>query len=164
MNGSEYLIATLAGLVVGSLVEYWGHRLMHAGLILRRAHARHHAENRGKGVVWEFMHYLLGTAFLLPLGFLVSLPSGLGWMSGTVLFAFFSAFGHQLQHDNPRACFWMRSMPVHFVHHRYAQSEANFGLSLDVWDRVFGTYERRAWHTPELEREPARPIWRIRWF
>lgn len=156
--------AVLAGFLVGSLVEYWGHRLMHRGVILARAHANHHATNEAKGVVPEFLHYLLGTFFLLPLGFLLSLPAGWGWLVGSVFYAFFSAFGHQLQHDNPTACFWMRRMPVHFVHHRHGLSDANFGLAVDWWDRVFGTYRRLEWRTDELERDAGRPIWDVKWW
>jgi sterol desaturase/sphingolipid hydroxylase (fatty acid hydroxylase superfamily) len=164
MSALVGLVSFLAGFLVGSLVEYWGHRLMHRGVLLARTHARHHAENRGKGVLPEFLHYLLGTCFLLPLGFLVSIPAGWGWLGGTVLYAFFSAYGHQLQHDNPARCFWMPRMPVHHVHHRDGLHDRNFGLAVDWWDRVFGTYELRAWETPELLAGRSRPLWDLRWW
>jgi sterol desaturase/sphingolipid hydroxylase (fatty acid hydroxylase superfamily) len=36
--------------------------------------------------------------------------------------------------------FWMR-LPVHHLHHHYEMQKHNFGLSVDWWDRVFGTYK-----------------------
>lgn len=149
--------------VLGSLVEYFGHRLMHAGVLLHRAHMRHHARNQAKGVTLEALHYLLGTAILLPWGFLVSRPAGFGVVAGGVAYAFFSAYGHQLQHDNPARCFWMR-MPVHYVHHNSGMSDANFGLALPIWDHVFGTYRAVPVDAEELRARsrPGGPL-DVRW-
>ncbi|MEZ4331935.1 MAG: sterol desaturase family protein [Myxococcota bacterium] len=141
-------MALFAGLVVGSLVEYWVHRLMHAGILFARSHAGHHANDSAKGVIPEGLDYLISAALVTPLGFLHSTAAGTGFLVGCVAYAFFSAYGHQLQHDNPAACFWMRSMPVHAVHHRDAMNDANFGLALPIWDHVFGTYRRVPWERP----------------
>ncbi len=153
----------VAGFVFGSLLEYWGHRAMHSGWILARVHAEHHASGQAKGVLPEFVQYLLGTSPLLLWGFLISTAAGVSFLAGAACFALFSAYGHQLQHDNPQACFWMRRMPVHAVHHRDRMRDANFGLSVSWWDHVFGTYRVVPWAI-----SAQRPAWRellnIRWW
>ena len=150
--------------LVGSLVEYWGHRLMHAGILLPRGHLEHHASGEGKGVLPEFLHYLLYTWVFLPWGFLVSAPAGWGFLAGILSYCFFSAYGHQLQHDSPAACFWMRRMPVHYVHHLHNQDNVNLGLALDWWDRVFGTYRPVEFDRNAMIARSRGGLLDVRWF
>lgn len=157
-------VALLSGLLIGSLIEYWAHRLMHAGLLLRRTHAEHHATDRAKGVIPEFLHYVLGVTPILPLGFLWSRPAGWGWLVGCVGYAFFSAYGHQLQHDNPAACFWLRGGPIHYFHHRLGLQRTNFGLALDCWDRLFRTYQAVPAGLVLLPQKDPRGVWAVRWW
>jgi len=71
---------------------------------------------------------------------------GISFFLGMLFYAAFAAYAHQLQHENPTACFWMK-MPVHYVHHEYKQWHHNFGLGVDWWDRIFGTYKPVEWLT-----------------
>ena len=32
-------------------------------------------------------------------------------------------------------------MPTHYVHHKFNMWHYNFGMALDIWDRVFRTYK-----------------------
>ena len=32
-------------------------------------------------------------------------------------------------------------MPTHYVHHAFNMWHYNFGMTFDIWDRVFGTYK-----------------------
>ncbi|MGG6296724.1 sterol desaturase family protein [Leptolyngbya sp. AN02str] len=150
--------------ILASLVEYWVHRIMHwypQGAGAR--HLDHHRRNEGQGVVWEFLDYIKGTILVMVPMFLVSLPVGLGWFLGALAFAAFSAYAHQLQHENPLKCFWMK-MPVHYVHHKYGQWNHNFGLAVDWWDHVFGTYKATDWiDEMELSR-PQKGYTELRWF
>lgn len=153
------------GFIFGSFMEYWGHRWMHT---IRwgpgKTHREHHARGTAQGVLLEFWDYFKFTVFLMWPPFLISTPSGIGWTIGANLFILFSAFGHQLQHDNPKKCFWM-PMPVHYVHHALNQWHHNFGLSLDIWDRVFGTYQPQEWedHLKPEQRDEHRHFWQINW-
>lgn len=144
-----------------SLVEYWVHRLMHRPLKLGQRHRDHHRRNEGQGVLWEFFDYLKGTVWVMGLMFFISIPAGFGWLVGGIFYAAFSAYAHQLQHENPQACFWM-VMPVHYVHHRYNQWHHNFGLAVDWWDHVFGTYKLVEWKTSDEDRDLG--MWQLRWW
>jgi sterol desaturase/sphingolipid hydroxylase (fatty acid hydroxylase superfamily) len=142
--------ALLFVLVVGSFLEYVVHRLMHAGIVLGKKHAEHHAEGIGQGWLGELKDYLLPAAPIAPLGFLVSLPIGVGLCLGALVYGAAAAYAHQVQHDRPELVFWM-PRPVHALHHEHRMWHHNFGILVDVWDRVFGTYR-----PAESARAPAR--------
>jgi sterol desaturase/sphingolipid hydroxylase (fatty acid hydroxylase superfamily) len=149
--------------VLASLVEYWVHRLMHKPLPLGERHRDHHRRNEGQGVLWEFLDYIKGTIILLVPMFFISLPAGIGWSLGAVVYAAFSSYAHQLQHDNPTKCFWMK-MPVHYVHHKYNMWHHNFGLGVDWWDHVFGTYKVEEWLTDEEQIYAERSSLHLKWW
>jgi sterol desaturase/sphingolipid hydroxylase (fatty acid hydroxylase superfamily) len=153
----------LAALVFSSFVEYWAHRVMHHWRAVGKTHRDHHARNVGQGVLREYWDYIKPGCLLMWPGFLVSLPAGIGWLAGMQAYAVFIAFAHQLQHENPLKCFWM-PMPTHYVHHKFNMWHHNFGMSLDLWDRVFGTYKPIEWREgidPSLAR---RSMLDIRWW
>lgn len=140
----------VSAFVLASLVEYWVHRLMHVSpkISIGERHREHHRANKGQGVLWEFLDYIKSTFIALFLMFFLSWQAGLAWLLGGVTYAIFSAYAHQLQHENPVKCFWMK-MPVHYVHHKYGMWHHNFGLAVDWWDHVFGTYKAVDWITED---------------
>jgi sterol desaturase/sphingolipid hydroxylase (fatty acid hydroxylase superfamily) len=156
----DWLIAFFAALFLGTLVEYWAHRMMHSWL-LRKKHAEHHRDGWGQGWFWEFLDYFWGTVFVLPVGFLYSLEAGLGFTAGGLFYAFFAAYSHQLQHEKPELCFWL-PRPVHYLHHREKMWHTNFGISIDLWDRVFGTYRKVDWK-PEPGKWSLKGYFTIKW-
>jgi sterol desaturase/sphingolipid hydroxylase (fatty acid hydroxylase superfamily) len=149
--------------VLGSFVEYWVHRLMHRPYKLGEKHRDHHRRNEGQGVLWEFRDYFLGTAVVMGLPFFWSVEVGIAWTLGGIAFAAFSAYAHQLQHENPRKCFWM-AMPVHYVHHKYGMWHHNFGLALDWWDHAFGTYKKVDWVDEKELAKGDRGFGDLRWY
>lgn len=160
-SGSAFLFA----FILASFVEYWMHRFMHrfGESKLGARHLDHHRRNEGQGVLWEFFDYIKGSAIVMVLPLFFSLTLGLGWAAGALAYAAFSAYAHQLQHENPRLCFWM-PMPVHYVHHKYGQWEHNFGLAVDWWDRVFGTYKPVDWIDEQELARPELGPWQLRWW
>ena len=156
-------ITFIVAFVFASFVEYWLHRLMHIIPRFGRdivPHYEHHRENTANGVFQEFRDYTM----VVPLGlvaFLVSIPVGISFMAGSLVYAAFSAYAHQLQHENPTKCVWMK-MPVHYVHHKYNQWSCNFGLAVDWWDKIFGTYQAVDW-LEESELEIDKGYWQIKW-
>ena len=136
---------------------------MHAPGKFGERHREHHKNNEGQGVVWEFRDYVKGTLPLMLLPLFFSISFGIGWLSGAIAFAAFSSYAHQLQHENPVKCFWM-PMPVHYVHHKHQMWHHNFGLAVDWWDRVFGTYKKVDWLTKEEERLAKQSYLQLRWW
>lgn len=155
----------VSAFVLASLVEYWVHRLMHVSpnISIGQRHRDHHRANTGQGVLWEFLDYIKGTFIALFLMFFVSWQAGVAWFLGGVVYAAFSAYAHQLQHENPIKCFWMR-MPVHYVHHKYGMWNHNFGLAVDWWDHVFGTYKQVDWLTEEELSRPQSGYLEVQWW
>ncbi len=164
------LLAFLAALLVGSLVEYGVHRLMHHGNLLGKKHAEHHRDNDGQGWLGEFKDYFVGSLPLTLGGGLIgyflcaSWATACGWMAGATLYAGIAAYAHQVQHERPELVFWLRR-PVHHLHHKHKMWHHNFGITFDVWDRVFGTYKLVEWK-PERRpfQYPLRSFLQIRWY
>ena len=154
----------ISAFIFASFVEYWLHRLMHIFPYFGRdivPHYEHHRENTAEGVIREFKDYLMVVPLSLG-AFFVSLTIGIGFVAGSVVYAAFSAYAHQLQHENPTKCIWMK-MPVHYVHHKYNQWEHNFGLAVDWWDKLFGTYKAVDWLSKTELEHSDRGYLQIRW-
>jgi sterol desaturase/sphingolipid hydroxylase (fatty acid hydroxylase superfamily) len=160
---SSFVLFFVAAFIFASLVEYWLHRLMHASAKIGVRHRDHHRRNEGQGVVKEFRDYVVGSSLAMGVMFLVSVNAGAGWLLGSLAFAAFSAYAHQLQHENPTKCFWMK-MPVHYVHHKYGMWHHNFGLAVDWWDHVFGTYKAVDWLTEQEQALASRGYFELRWW
>ena len=111
-----FFISFVLAVVFASLLEYWIHRLMHVSERFGARHRDHHRRNEGQGVVWEFRDYLKGSFIVLWPPFLISMTVGLGWLVGAIAYAAFSAYAHQLQHENPTKCFWMAAPKQKLLH------------------------------------------------
>lgn len=159
-----FILALLLAFLVGTLVEYVVHRLMHARIILGQKHLEHHKEGAAQGWWGEFLDYFLPSIPLLWLGFLYSVSAGTGWLLGGFIYACIAAYAHQAQHDNPDLVFWLNK-PVHHLHHKGKMWHHNFGITFSLWDRVFGTYKNIDWQ-PEHERKHYRlaNYFDIHWF
>lgn len=161
----QILISFLLAFIVASFVEYWLHRLMHIDARFGRdiiSHYEHHRKNSAQGVIPEFRDYSAAIPIAL-FSFLVSIPVGVSFISGTIVYGIFAAYAHQLQHENPTKCFWL-AMPVHYVHHKYNQWDYNFGLAVDWWDKVFGTYKAMDWLTEEELEIPEKGHLQVKWW
>jgi sterol desaturase/sphingolipid hydroxylase (fatty acid hydroxylase superfamily) len=61
-----------------------------------------------------------------------------GWMAGFV----FYSWVHHAQHHWTLRTSWMRHLQAHHrIHHRFP--DRNFGVTLRLWDDVFGTRLKR---------------------
>ena len=156
-------MAFLAGLIGASLFEYLGHRLMHARFVLTRRHGAHHQDGLAQGVLGEFIDYAIPVLALSWLGFLHSIAAGVGFLAATRAYAGLAAYAHQVQHERPELVFWL-PRPVHHLHHAHHMWHHNFGILVDVWDRVFGTYRRLEWSPSRRPLDhPWQAFFRIRW-
>jgi len=163
-HSAAFMIAFLLALAVASLGEYAVHRLMHARLVLGQKHLEHHREGTAQGWWGEFLDYFVPTIPFLWLGFLYSIAAGVGWLFGIFTYTCIAAYAHQVQHDNPDLVFWLKK-PVHHLHHKGKMWHNNFGITLSLWDKVFGTYKDVDWE-PEKDRSHYRLLhyFRIHWF
>lgn len=155
------LLAAAFALIEGSLSEYLIHRGMHRRGWARRRHGEHHMMGTGQGWLGEFRDYVSPALPFCVLTFVPSLAIGIGFSAGLIAYLAFAAYAHQLQHERPQLVFWMKA-PVHHLHHRHHMTRHNFGIGLDVWDRLFGTYQQRSWQPQPLPRDPREWL-RIQW-
>jgi len=131
--------------LIGDFGAYWMHRFMHLSQVWR-VHKWHHSPTS--------MYWLAGYRASLPQQVLFNLP----WMAA------YSVFGlapwwmylavissHMLLNDwmhmnvswRSNWLEWVLVTPrFHHVHHSddLATSNANFGVTFSIWDRIFGTY------------------------
>jgi sterol desaturase/sphingolipid hydroxylase (fatty acid hydroxylase superfamily) len=170
---TESILSGIAGFVVAlisaSFVEWFVHLLMHRRIILGSVHYRHHAAESSDGFFWEFVYYAAG-AIPAAIGFaLAGVYFQLEWLGGglacgSFVYAVFAAYSHQIQHERPELVFWMKA-PVHTVHHNHEMYRANFGIGVDIWDRLFGTYVPVEWRpNPDRTIRSVGDFFRIRWF
>jgi sterol desaturase/sphingolipid hydroxylase (fatty acid hydroxylase superfamily) len=137
-------VAAFAAVVFGTFVEYFIHRSMHWGILHAEGHRYHHETNDPRTFVRDFLDYGFPALLLSWPGFLISLASGLGWAFGALLYTVLASYSHQIQHANADLVFWMKR-PVHRLHHVHDMKDKNFGILVDWWDRLFGTYEPVEW-------------------
>ena len=151
--------------IFSSFLEYWLHRLMHISPRFGRdiiSHYSHHRKNTAQGVFLEFKDYSMAIP-LTFVTFFISVPVGISVIFGSLTYAIFSAYAHQLQHESPLKCVWLK-MPVHYVHHKYNQWDCNFGLAVDWWDKLFGTYKSVDWITEEELERPEQGYLQVKWW
>lgn len=144
MDAVVLIIAAFCALVFGTLAEYVVHRSMHWGILYPEGHSWHHDSNEARTFLQDFLDYGTGTALLCWIGFVVSIPAGIGWLLGALAYALLASYAHQLQHANAGLVFWM-PRPVHGLHHVHDMTEHNFGILVDWWDRLFCTYRPIEW-------------------
>lgn len=152
--------------------QYWMHRLMHNQSFFWSTHAPHHhitQLNAMKGAVGNPLELLLislsvVTLFDLPLPALFCALNVLGAVS---------TFAHaNVRSDPPRwYSFFFTTIQNHSLHHsmNYEDTRCNYGNSLILLDRVFGTYrdgesavvgqdDRKRLSIWEQTMFPARPL------
>jgi sterol desaturase/sphingolipid hydroxylase (fatty acid hydroxylase superfamily) len=154
--------ALAAGAMLWFLAEYLLHRFamhhLHGRGIMSREHLEHHVHSS-----WSFgsTHLLswagvilVGAALWGPLvlvvaGPLAAVSVALGWAAGYAFYEYQHARAH-LAPPRSRYGRWLRS---HHFHHHFGHPMANHGVSIPLWDHVFGTHER-----PDRVRVPRRLV------
>lgn len=163
--GTIVFVAAAAGaFLLGTFIEYFVHRAMHWGLLYPAGHRWHHESNEARNFLRDFFDYGTGAAIGCWFGFLVSPTAGFGWMLGAFFYAAAASYAHQIQHANADLAVWMKR-PVHRLHHVHDMAGANFGILVDWWDRLFGTYRPIEWpRTPPAGGYRFKHFLAINWF
>ena len=144
LTALPFLVQVLIVMLVFEFGQYWMHRAMHNWTPLWLTHAPHHhitQLNAMKGFIGNPIEL-----FLISLGVIALLDVDLN-----ALFAAFTASGAIAiyAHANVRADppiwygFLFTTIRNHSLHHTalsYEDTRCNYGNSVILWDRVFGTY------------------------
>lgn len=153
-------IAFPAGWALWTLAEYLLHRFamhhLHGRGIMSREHLEHHV---GAGWSFDRNHILSWTGMLLvgavvwaPLTWALAGPvAGVALPVGWAFGYFFYEYQHAVAHLRAPRTRYQRLVRRHHFHHHFGAPMANHGVTIPVWDHVFGTYER-----PERVRVPRR--------
>ncbi|PCI79696.1 MAG: hypothetical protein COB20_04350 [SAR86 cluster bacterium] len=139
------LIAAFIGILAAELIGYWAHRLQHRFMFLWRIHATHHHITKMSVARAERTHPL---EFLgLNLGSAVALAFlGASAEVVAVLVVFRLNTAHLCHSNLPLVSGvfgWLSNTPEwHQLHHscNYEESNTNFGCTVILWDRLFGTF------------------------
>lgn len=152
--------------------QYWMHRLMHNQAFFWSTHAPHHhltQLNAMKGAVGNPIELFLISLSVLAL---IDLPQP-AMFCGLNILAVVSTFAHaNTRFDPPRwYAFVFTTIQHHSLHHStsYEATRSNYGNSLILLDRLFGTYsdgeaeivgqdDRRRLSIGEQFLFPARPL------
>ena len=138
-----------AGLGLWTLVEYLLHRwAMHGRRgrgIASREHLRHHAVPEQTSPAMRSLAYLgsfIGGGALAAVAGLLA-PVALAAGAGVGLVAGHAAYelGHWRAHHRPATNRWERSIRPRHFHHHFVSPRTNLGVTVEIWDRVFGTFE-----------------------
>jgi sterol desaturase/sphingolipid hydroxylase (fatty acid hydroxylase superfamily) len=154
------------GFVGWSLTEYWLHRLffhwepkfkwgprMHF-----LVHGVHHTWPRDKyrlvmpPAVSISLFIVFGALFLFLFG-------NYGWAvhaGFTFGYMYYDVTHYYLHHASPRTEYGRRLKKNHMLHH-FKESNERFGVSMKLWDYVFGTVNKAEWSkdSPAAQPEPA---------
>ncbi len=146
-----FSLRAAAGLVVGEVGFYWGHRLSHQVPLLWRFHAIHHSAGHMDFMVHTRVHpvdmvftRLVGLTPLYILG--LASPMSASGSAVALLTALAATVWGFFVHANLRWRFgpleWLVATPAfHHWHHTLAEPwDRNFASMLPWLDRIFGTY------------------------
>ena len=136
---------SLLGVLLWTLMEYLLHRfLLHQVQPFRRWHLEHHER---PGALIATPTTVTAVLFLilvfLPAQQALDLPCGTA-LTGGILIGFlgFSIAHHAVHHWRGQGAWFRRRKTLHALHHHGSEAQ-NFGVTTDVWDRVFGTLSTR---------------------
>jgi sterol desaturase/sphingolipid hydroxylase (fatty acid hydroxylase superfamily) len=139
-----FLVQVIMVIVLWEFGQYWMHRLMHNNSVFWATHAPHHhitQLNAMKGYVGNPIEL-----FLISLGVVVLFDWNMAAMfAGFSCLSAISIYAHaNVRADPPRwYSFFFTTIQHHSLHHTalsYEDTRCNYGNSLILMDRIFGTY------------------------
>ena len=142
---SAMLVLFALGVFAWTLTEYAFHRwVYHLGFAITRAgHEKHHEDP----LAYIAMPWPVTPILFLPIQWLLAVQLSAQGIS-TVLAGFFGgfiaySFMHHSMHHYKMPFAWLRHLQSqHRIHH--AIPDANFGVTMRFWDKIFGTEFKKA--------------------
>jgi Delta7-sterol 5-desaturase len=141
-HGVAFSIATaLFYFVVTDGLLYWAHRLMHRKALFRTIHRVHHRWTSPTAFTAMAMHpvefVVYQSIMIVPL---FVLPLHVAGVIAVLLYQNAIALLDHSGVDLASRLPWQPAPRFHDDHHKYFH--VNYGQTLGVWDRVFGTWRR----------------------
>ena len=139
-----FLVQVVMVIVLWEFGQYWMHRLMHNNSVFWSTHAPHHhitQLNAMKGYIGNPIEL-----FLISLGVVVLFDWNMAAMfAGFSCLSAISIYAHaNVRSDPPRwYSFFFTTIQHHSLHHTalsYEDTRCNYGNSLILMDRIFGTF------------------------
>ena len=140
-----FLVQVLAVMTLWEIGQYWMHRLMHNNALFWSTHAPHHhitQLNAMKGYVGNPIEL-----FLISLGVIVLFDWDMRAMfAGISCLSAIAIYAHANVRADPPAwyAFFFTTIRHHSLHHTalsYEDTRCNYGNSMIIMDRIFGTYK-----------------------
>jgi dihydroceramide fatty acyl 2-hydroxylase len=130
-----WIALAISGFLLFTLVEYWAHRVPLHLMFYHGAHERHHTHPAEYTVfpIYTTPPIFIGAWMVLPAAIFAGFVAGYCW---------FLVWHHTLHHfDLNRLPRLVRRYAVwHLAHHH--DPACNFGITLPLWDYLFGTFRR----------------------
>jgi ornithine lipid hydroxylase len=150
-------------LIVGEFFWYWGHRLQHWSPLFWRFHSTHHVPTK-LNALKSARNHPVDMLFLTVIGYLplVMLGArGKDLMWAALLQSVVNITSHANVPVRSGIFAWLFATPdYHRIHHSsdIAESKANYGCRLLIWDYIFGSFRSRARRADIVVGvEPVRP-------
>lgn len=140
-----FLVQVLMVMLIYEFGQYWMHRFMHNNDVLWSTHAPHHhitQLNALKGFVGNPIElFLIGLSVIALLDFDLN-----ALMAALLSLSAIAQYAHANIKSNPPAWFgfFFTTIRHHSLHHTalsYEDTRCNYGNSVILWDRVFGTFK-----------------------
>lgn len=143
------LVAAMVGIVAIEFIGYWAHRVQHRFMFLWRIHATHHhitkmsAARADRTHPLEFLGLNLGSAVALAY-----LGASAEVVAVVLVFRLATAHVNHCNLPLTSGVFgWLfNTAEWHQLHHScdYDESNTNYGCTMIVWDRIFGTFSGKS--------------------
>ena len=143
------ITAALAGIFVIEFIGYWLHRIQHRFMFFWRIHATHHhitkmsVARADRTHPLEFLGLNLGSA--VALAYLGASAEVVGIV---LVFRLTTAYTNHCNLPLTSGVFgWLfNTAELHQLHHScvYSESNTNYGCTIILWDRIFGTYSDKS--------------------
>ena len=135
----------LMGVLLFTFLEYavhaWLFHLKHPFKVFIEGHAHHHQDPKNYDAMPFFMSAVIGLLFVGIFSLVMSRPDAFALVGGLTLGYFNYGIMHHLMHRKTFKNNYLHYLQVfHAVHHK--NPKVNNGVTTDIWDRVFGTYQR----------------------
>ena len=135
----------LMGMLLFTFLEYavhaWLFHLKHPFTAFIEGHAHHHQDPKNYDAMPFIMSAVIALLFVGIFSLVMSRPDAFALVGGLTLGYFNYGIMHHLMHRKTFKSNYLHYLQLfHAVHHK--NPKVNNGVTTDIWDRVFGTYQR----------------------